>query len=61
MKTENIYDIGLIDFKTAFSIRTHEETRSILHESDSFPLLNMESVRKYIENGYKYAHVGLAK
>ncbi|KAK9734934.1 hypothetical protein RND81_04G172400 [Saponaria officinalis] len=62
--TENptqIYHIGPLDFKIAFSIRTHEETRSVQSDTETLNLLSHTSVQKYIQNKYRFIHFGLVQ
>ncbi|KAK9741649.1 hypothetical protein RND81_03G119500 [Saponaria officinalis] len=62
--TENptqIYHIGPLDFKIAFSIRTHEETRSVQSDTETLNLLSHTSVQKYVQNKYRFIHFGLVQ
>ncbi|KAK9707332.1 hypothetical protein RND81_07G189800 [Saponaria officinalis] len=62
--TENptqIYHIGPLDFKIAFSIRTHEETRSVQSDTETLNLLSYTSIQKYIQNKYRFIHFGLVQ
>ena len=56
---ENIYKIGTFDFKTAFTVKTHEETVNIQDKFQSFPLMTHVALQKYLEKGYRYIHYGL--
>ncbi|KAK9697928.1 hypothetical protein RND81_08G070300 [Saponaria officinalis] len=62
--TENptqIYHIGPLDFKIAFSIRTHEETRSVQSDTETLNLLSYTSIQRYIQNKYRFIHFGLVQ
>ncbi|KAI5681125.1 hypothetical protein M9H77_02352 [Catharanthus roseus] len=56
---ETIYKVGTFDFKTAFSVKTHEETMNIQEKSQTIPLLSKVSLQKYAEKGFRYIHYGL--
>ncbi|KAI5658800.1 hypothetical protein M9H77_27593 [Catharanthus roseus] len=56
---ETIYKIGTFDFKTAFSVKTHEETMNIQEKFQTTPLLSKTSLNKYLEKGFRYIHYGL--
>ena len=56
---ESIYKIGVMDFKTAFSVRSHEETLSIQEDQQTLQLLSPLSLAKYVTKGYRYIHFGL--
>ena len=58
---ENIYSIRTFDFKTAYSIKTHEETRSIQDEFQTIHLINGNTIEKYLQKGYNYIHIGLVQ
>ena len=60
-KIESIYKVGTLDFKTAFSVRNHEETISIEQEQQSLQLLSSLSLRKYLDRGFRYIHFGLVQ
>ncbi|KAK9724328.1 hypothetical protein RND81_05G064500 [Saponaria officinalis] len=62
--TENptqIYHIGPLDFKIAFSIRTHEETRFVQSDTETLNLLSYTSIQKYIQKKYRFIHFGLVQ
>ncbi|KAK9668629.1 hypothetical protein RND81_13G073100 [Saponaria officinalis] len=62
--TENptqIYHIGLLEFKTTFSIRTHKETRSVQSDTETLNLLSHASIQRYIQNKYMFIHFGLVQ
>ncbi|XP_074271427.1 uncharacterized protein LOC141595362 [Silene latifolia] len=56
-----IYKIGSFDFKTTFSIRTHEETRSIYYTTETLHLLSQTSLKDYIQRKYGFIHFGLVQ
>ncbi|KAI5663844.1 hypothetical protein M9H77_23167 [Catharanthus roseus] len=56
---ETIYKVGTFDFKTAFSVKTHEETMNIQEKFQTIPLLSKVSLQKYAEKGFRYIHFGL--
>ncbi|KAI5675785.1 hypothetical protein M9H77_06735 [Catharanthus roseus] len=56
---ETIYKVGTFDFKTAFSVKTHEETMNIQEKFQTIPLLSKVSLQKYAEKGFRYIHYGL--
>ncbi|KAI5653694.1 hypothetical protein M9H77_30881 [Catharanthus roseus] len=56
---ETIYKVGTFDFKTAFSVKTHEETMNIQEKFQTIPLLSKASLTKYSEKGFRYIHYGL--
>ena len=56
-----IYHIGITDFKTAFSIKTHEETRSIQKESETMHLLSESSIKAYLKHRFRFIHFGLVQ
>ncbi|KAI5676513.1 hypothetical protein M9H77_07463 [Catharanthus roseus] len=56
---ETIYRVGTFDFKTAFSVKTHEETMNIQEKFQTIPLLSKVSLSKYFEKGFRYIHYGL--
>ena len=60
-KIEEIYKVGLFDFKVAMTIKIHEETRSVNEQFQTIHLLNDQSLQKYINNGYRYIHIGLVQ
>ena len=51
----------LFDFKVAMTIKIHEETRSVNEQFQTIHLLNDHSLQKYINNGYRYIHIGLVQ
>ena len=56
---ESIYRIGVMNFKTAFSVRSHEETLNLNREQQTLQLLSTISLNKYQARGYRYIHLGL--
>ncbi|KAI5663556.1 hypothetical protein M9H77_22879 [Catharanthus roseus] len=56
---ETIYKVGTFDFKTAFSVKTHEETMNIQEKFQTIPLLSKVSLQKYAEKCFRYIHYGL--
>ncbi|KAI5664770.1 hypothetical protein M9H77_24093 [Catharanthus roseus] len=56
---ETIYKVGTFDFKTAFSVKTHEETMNIQEKFQTISLLSQASLSKYAEKGFRYIHYGL--
>ncbi|KAI5659856.1 hypothetical protein M9H77_28649 [Catharanthus roseus] len=56
---ETIYKVGTFDFKTAFSVKTHEETMNIQEKFQTISLLSKASLSKYAEKGFRYIHYGL--
>ena len=50
-KIEEIYKVGLFDFKVAMTIKIHEETRSVNEQFQTIHLLNDHALQKYINNG----------
>ena len=58
-KIEHMYRIGALDFKTALSVKIHEETISIREEFQTIPFLNHSTIQKYLSKGYRYLHFGL--
>lgn len=56
---ESIYQIGTFDFKTAYFVKTHEETISILNEFQTIPLLNKSTIQNHLKHGYRFMHFGL--
>src|SRR6516165_3924185 len=55
----NIYEIGTFDFKTAYSIKEHEETLSLQNEFEEIKLLNQIALEEYRQKGFNYIHFGL--
>ena len=58
-KIEHIYRIGNLDFKTALSVKTHEETISFQEEFQTIPLINPTTIQKYLTKGYRHLNFGL--
>lgn len=55
-KIEKIYKIGTFEFKTAYSIKTHEETHSIQNKFQEIPLLNKEAINDHLKAKYSHIH-----
>ena len=58
---KDIYRIGTFDFRTSYSIKQHEETCNILDKHQTLLLLSNISIKKYLERGYNYIHIGLVQ
>jgi len=58
---ESIYLIGPLSFKTAFSIKIHEETISLNDQFKTFQLLSIPSINKSLQNGFRYIHFRLVQ
>ena len=56
---EQIYQIGTFDFKSAYSIKEHEQTLSLQHEFEEIKLLSSLALDKYKQKGFNYLHFGL--
>ena len=56
---EHIYQIGTFDFKTAYSIKEHEQTLSLQNEFEEIKLLSSLALEKYKQKGFNYIHFGL--
>lgn len=56
---ENIYQIGTFDFKTAYSIKEHEQTLSLQNEFEEIKLLSSMALENYKRKKFNYIHFGL--
>lgn len=56
---EHIYQIGTFDFKTAYSIKEHEQTLSLQNEFEEIKLLSSLALDKYRKKGFNYIYFGL--
>jgi len=58
---ESIYRIGAFDFKTAYSIKEHEQTLSLQNEFEEIKLLSSIALENYKRNKFNYIHFGLVQ
>lgn len=56
---ESIYQIGTFDFKTAYSVKTHEETISIQNEFQTIHLLSKSTIQNHLKHGNRFMHFGV--
>ena len=56
---EQIYQIGTFDFKSAYSIKEHEQTLSLQYEFEEIKLLSSLALDIYKQKGFNYLHFGL--
>lgn len=56
-----IYKKGILDFKAARAIKIKEKVVPLYSENQSMSLLSKKTILKYINQGYRFMHIGLVQ
>jgi len=61
MDIDNLYKIGLFEFKKAYSVKTHEQAISLQNGMQSIGMISPIAIAQHLQAKYRFMHIGLVQ
>jgi len=58
---DTIYKIGTVEFKKAYSVKTHEEAISLQSGMQTIDMIKPNSIESHLRANYRFMHIGLVQ